>query len=37
MPGASQLGLQPVPLIAIDEEMKQRITHQVYVSPFLLC
>ena len=37
MPGASQLGLQPVPLIAIDEELKQRIIHQAYVYPFLLC
>jgi hypothetical protein len=36
VPGTSQLGLQPVPLVAIDEETKQRIVHQVYASPISL-
>ena len=33
IPGSSQLGLQPVPVIATDEEMKQRIIRQVYFTP----
>jgi la-related protein 1 len=37
IPGTSQLGLQPVPMVAIDEDMKQRIVYQVYVSPISLC